>query len=325
MTDSHIICAYEIDGSGRGIPLHDDAEIFEKLKATNLAWAHLDASHSDTRGWLEDNISYLDDLILDALLAEETRPRMLEHKDGLLLILRGVNLNENANAEDMISIRLWIDEHRIISTRKRKLRAITDIRNKLEQGTGPKDSGHFLSMLSGLLTQRMEPVLSELDEETDAIEEAILEDPDLEERQTIIDIRKRAILFRRYISPQKDAVAQLRLSEVAWLSAKDKRALQENADRLMRYVEDLDAIRERAQIVKDELANIVADKMNRNTYILSIVAAIFLPLGFLTGLLGINVGGMPGADNDIAFWIVCLLCGLFAGLLMLIFRSFKWF
>ena len=47
-------------------------------------------------------------------------------------------------------------------------------------------------------------------------------------------------------------------------------------------------------------------------YVLSVIAAVFLPLGFLTGLLGINVGGMPGADNAAAFWLVCLIASLLA-------------
>ena len=93
----------------------------------------------------------------------------------------------------------------------------------------------------------------------------------------------------------------------------------------MRYVEDLDTIRERAQIVKDELSNMLSDRLNKNLYILSVIAAIFLPLGFLTGLLGINIGGVPGSDNPNAFWIFN------AGLLVLIslqiwlFRKLKWF
>lgn len=102
-----------------------------------------------------------------------------------------------------------------------------------------------------------------------------------------------------------------------------RRQLHENQDRLTRYVEDLDAVRERAQIVKDELANALTNKMNRNTYVLSIVAAIFLPLGFLTGLLGINVGGIPGVDNDAAFWVVSATCAGFVILLTVIFRWFK--
>ncbi len=60
-------------------------------------------------------------------------------------------------------------------------------------------------------------------------------------------------------------------------------------------------------------------------YVLSVIAAIFLPLGFLTGLLGINVGGIPGADNPEAFWLFG--AGLFCLVLIevFIFKKLKWF
>jgi len=91
----------------------------------------------------------------------------------------------------------------------------------------------------------------------------------------------------------------------------------------MRYVEELDAIRERAQIIKDELANIIVDRLNKNTYVLSVIAAIFLPLGFLTGLLGINVGGIPGVGNPTAFTVFCILLLILVAIQILIFRKFK--
>lgn len=319
----HILCAYELDGTGRGIPL-SGKDISHKLEATELAWVHLDARHEATRPWLEEHVSYLDPFILDALLAEETRPRIMEHKDGMLVILRGVNLNENAEPEDMISIRLWIDSHRIISTRQRKLRAVSDLRDRLDTGYGPKDAGDFLATLSARLFERMEPVILELDERTDTVEAEIIDTPDTKFRHEITDIRKMAIILRRYIAPQKDVLYHLKSTEQNWISTSNKRQIHESLDRVTRYIEDLDAIRERAQIVKDELANILADKMNKNMYVLSVVAAIFLPLGFLTGLLGINVGGMPGAENDVAFWIVCLLCLLSAGGLIGLFKLLKW-
>ncbi len=319
----HILCAYEIKGDGKGSPLTGES-ISKKLKATTLAWVHLDASHPDTRKWLEENVSYLDPYILNALLAEETRPRITEIKDGMLVILRGVNLNENENPEDMISIRLWIDENRIISTRQRKLKAINDMRTQLESGTGAKNSGDFLTMLSTRLFERMEPTLRDLDDRTDQIEEELLEHPNTSFRHEIIDIRKKAIMLKRYLAPQKDVLSRIYTSKLHWLDQLHQRQIHENLDRVTRYIEDLDAIRERSAIIKDELANIMADKMNKNMYVLSIIAAVFLPLGFLTGLLGINVGGMPGADNSTAFWIVCLLCvGVGLGLLA-IFKKLKW-
>ena len=67
--------------------------------------------------------------------------------------------------------------------------------------------------------------------------------------------------------------------------------MREVSDQLARYLEDLDEARDRAAVTQEELVNRLSEQMNNKMYILSIVAAIFLPLGFLTGLLGINVGG----------------------------------
>ena len=57
---------------------------------------------------------------------------------------------------------------------------------------------------------------------------------------------------------------------------------------------------------------------------LTIVAGIFLPLSFLTGLLGINVGGMPGADNPEAFWVVVTACLAVFVTLIVVFRRLRW-
>jgi len=320
-----ILHAYEFDGKGGGQAITDIKAASAVIESDQLAWVHLDAQDDDTSTWLEGELSYLDPFVVSALLAEETRPRITEIGEGALVILRGVNLNEDANPEDMVSIRLWIDSHRIISVQRRQLKAVFDIDEKIKAGKGPADAGQFLTMLISKLFERIEPVITELDDRTDDIEEKILEKADLGLREDIVDIRKKAIILRRYMAPQKDAIGQLRTSDLNWMLPAHKRHLQESFDRVLRYVEDLDAIRERAQIVKDELANILADRLNKNMYVLSVIAAIFLPLGFLTGLLGINIGGIPGADSSNAFWVFSsILVGIVAAQII-IFKKLKWF
>lgn len=322
--DNYIIHACAIKGDGYGEVLKGQA-ISDTIKDEALAWIHLDVNKPETRTWLNKEVSYLDHIIVDALLAEETRPRVMEFENGYLLILRGVNLNENALPEDMVSIRLWVDEHRIISLQRRPLKATSDIYDRLLEGKGPKSAGDFIAMLAGRLLERMEPIFLEMDETLDNLEEKVIESPDVSERQEITVIRKQAIMFRRHIAPQRDVISYLRTSEQEWLDAHHRRKLQESQDRVIRYIEDLDTIRERGSIVKDELASAISDKMNKNMYVLSVIAAIFLPLGFLTGLLGINVGGIPGAENNSAFWIFCAMLATIITLQVLIFKKLKWF
>ena len=324
MSNDCILYAHKLDRKGGARNLAPD-EIKSCLADEDLVWIHLDAGHDGAENWLKEYMPELDSLTLNALLEVETRPRASIDGDNALVIFRGVNLNENAEAEDMISIRMWVTERTIISTRLRKLKAVQDMRDKLEKGSGPKSSGDFLTMLSTRLFERMDPVITELDEETDQIEEAILDNPDITKRRAIIDMRRKTIELRRYIAPQKDVLAALRLSELSFINDKNRRQLQENQDRLMRYVEELDSVRERAQIIKDELVNALSDIMNKNMYVLSVIAAIFLPLGFLTGLLGINVGGIPGADDPNAFWIFIGMLTALVAMQIALFKKLKWF
>ena len=141
-----VLLSYSLDGSGGGAALHDGA-VSRLLKDDQLAWVHLNADHPDTAAWLQCEVGYLNDFVVNALLADETRPRILPVGEGVLLILRGVNLNENASPEDMVSIRLWIDPHRIISLQRRKLKAVSDLAANIEAGQGPVDCAGFIAML----------------------------------------------------------------------------------------------------------------------------------------------------------------------------------
>lgn len=321
--DKHIVHALLLDGAGGARPMEVD-EIPGHIAAGEPIWVHLEALHPDTSEWLGQHLPILDELMIEALVAEETRPRAIEHDEAILLFLRGVNLNENAEPEDMVSIRMCIGEKFCVSLRRRPLKAVSDIVQRLQRGSGPAAIPDLVNDLAGTLFDRMEPVLSELDERTDGLEELVADKPDAAIRHEIVTLRKRAILLRRYLAPQRDAIGRLRTMPHIWLDDRHRRHLYEHYDRLTRFVEDLDAVRERSQIIQDELTTALSDKLNRNLYLLSIVAAIFLPLGFLTGLLGINVGGIPGTESPYAFGIFSAILVLLVALQVVIFRRLHW-
>jgi zinc transporter len=104
----------------------------------------------------------------------------------------------------------------------------------------------------------------------------------------------------------------------------DAHALRQEADRITRNLEDLDLARERAIVLQEELLSQIAQQQNDRMYVLSVVAAIFLPLTFVTGLLGMNVGGLPGVDSHEGFlWSIVVMVVAGAALLSF-FRWKKW-
>jgi len=290
-----------------------------------LLWVHLDREQQSSRDYLR-RTSEIDTIVQEALLAEETRPRALSIGDGLLLTLRGVNLNPGADPEDMVSLRLWVEANRMISTRHRPVMAVSDLRERLASGRGPDTIGDLVTQLAARLVDRMSGVIETLDDDEDELEEQLVEELRREARSDITRIRRQAIALRRYLAPQRDALSRLQGEELSWLDARRKARLREVTDRVTRYVEDLDAIRERAAVIQDELMNRMSDQMNRNMYLLTIVASVMLPLGFITGLLGINVDGIPGSENTPwAFAAVCTAMVALVAAEIWFLRRHRWF
>ncbi|MCP5301233.1 MAG: hypothetical protein H6959_00105 [Chromatiaceae bacterium] len=125
--------------------------------------------------------------------------------------------------------------------------------------------------------------------------------------------------------PQRDALAGLTPVVADWLGKRWVMRLRDEADRVTRYVGVLDAAREHAAVAQQELTRHLPDRMNRRVYVLSVVAAIFLPLRWLTGLLGINVGGIPLTDNLLGFGTIVALRVALTPAQVIVFRWRKWF
>ncbi len=322
MTDAALVSAFILDGKGGGTSIGWE-QIKQPLPASNILWMHLSYTAEQSRQWVREE-SGLAPIVIEALLAEDTRPRSFSHQDGLLVILRGVNLNPGADADDMVSLRVWIEPKRIISIRHRRIMAIEDLRQELANNEGPCNGGDFLVRLTDRLSRRMASVLSALDDNVDGLEDEIISQENYLLRSRISNLRRQIIRLRRYLAPQREVMVSLQTERISWLGEMERARLHEVADRITRYVEDLDSAKDRAAVAQDELESRLAGQMNKTMYLLSIVAAIFLPLGLLTGLLGINVAGIPGTENPYAFIIVCAILLTVATLQILIFRKIRW-
>jgi len=322
LDNDSLITAYILDGQGGGKSLDWD-EINNWSEADGVLWVHLDYTTNESQNWLMEK-SGLDAIVVSALMSDDPRPRSAVMQNGLLVMLRGVNMNPGADPEDMVSIRLWIDGNRIISTRRRKLLSVSGLAQAISSGTGPISTGEFLVDLTFRLVERMAYVVDGIEDRADLLEEQVLNLQSYQLRTQISQLRREAISLRRYLAPQRDAMTRLYNEKVPWLDETHRMQIREVADNIMRYVEDLDAVRERAIVIQEELMSRISEQMDKRMYVLSMVAAIFLPLGFLTGLLGINVGGIPGAEYKGAFYVFCGILSVTVIVQIFVFKKLKW-
>jgi len=281
-------------------------------------WIHLDHSMPEAKRYVEQAAGIPPGAVA-ALLAQDPRPRFARFAGGAVLILRGINHNEDADPEEMVVLRMWIEPARVVSLRMSRLATVRELRERLAAGDGPTSTGALVADIIDGLTTRVERFLQTLDDEVYELEEGVLLDPLCPIAERVASVRRDAIAVRRYLVPQREAVNAMlehhapSRSGAGLLDAEAKDRVGEFADRLSRAIEDFDEARDRAAVVGEQHRSAVDHRMNRTGYVLTLVATVTLPPTLVTGFLGMNVI-MPWGEHPWAFWIVLvLLAAMIAG------------
>lgn len=333
-----LLFGWRFDGQGGGRALNWADVIMVGVGDLHPCWLHLNRNSEATIQWLIKR-SGLDAFVVESLMALETRPRCLRHGDGILLYFRAVNLNEGAEVHDMLSIRFWVDQHGVISLRRRRLITPEDISFTLQRGEGPTGPGDLLVAFIEQATERMEAAFASMRDRLETLEQATLEEGDAHAPRHRVESKKLrsqlgrlrigAISLRRYLGPQRDALLRLAAEHPSWLTDEHRTRIREMVNETTRYIEDMDEIRDTAGIIQDQIASAQSDAINVILYQLTLATVFFMPLSFLVGFFGSNTGGMffggdPSDPAGLGATYEMVLLVVLAVVEIVLFRSIKW-
>ncbi len=321
-TKSGLLHAFLLDGKG-GATILDWAGVAAWSANDGVLWINLDYSLPDAARWLAED-ARIDPVVREALLDADPRPRAAAHGEDLMMIVRGINMNEGSDPEDMISVRAWIEPRRIITMRHRVSRSLKQVAMDVERGKGPTNAGGLTVDLVERIVEHVVHRVDRLGDEIAACEDQVLTETRGDLRAKLADLRRRAIGLRRFLAPQREAMSKLAAIDLPWLDDKHHQRVVEIADRMTRTIEELDAARDRAAVTQEELSSRMSETTNQRLYVLSIITAVFLPLGFVCSLLGVNVGGVPLQDKGWAFWALIAFFVVGVAIQIWIFRRRGW-
>ena len=143
-------------------------------------------------------------------------------------------------------------------------------------------------------------------------------------RAKLAHLRRNLISFRRLIWPQRDVLNTLEIEDLSFFSPRDRVRLREASSRSARLGDELQALSERAVLVHEQILDTRAEQMNKTMLLLTAVTVILMPLTVISGVLGMNVAGIPFSDSPHAFWIVSALLATIGVALFLLMRRVKW-
>jgi zinc transporter len=295
------------DTKASELPFAEGAAQFGKAQ---LVWLLLDGRQTGVLEWINAQQD-IPPIARSALLAQETRPRSDLVGHGALVNLRGLGKTPEDDPDALVSLRFWAETGRVILVAFRSPVALDRVVDNFLAGS-ILDPGDLLSAFADAITDGLDPDVANLGDALDECELKIESANIYPTRRAVTKARARAIAFRRFVSPQRQALDRLAAAPLDWLDDDDRLHLREAADRAARMAEELESVRERAMLMHEELTDRRAEQMESRALLISIVALVFLPLTFLTGLLGMNVEGIPYHSEPWAFWGVtgvCLLVG----------------
>lgn len=311
--------AYRVTG-GSAEPVERDAAL---AKAPGFAWIHLEGMGDTEQTWLAGPAE-LEPVIVQTLTATESRPRCDVFDHSALINLRGLTEAEVSTSDPLASIRIWGAHGRVISISYKPLTATSRVRARVKAGN-VLDPGDLIAAFADEITAELDPVVAAMGDCLDDCEAALDADRVFELRKQVNQTRSRSIGYRRFLFPQRDALVKLAALDATWLQEDDRIHLAAAADRAARMAEELEAIRERASLIHDALTDLRAEQIDSRALLISVIAMVFLPLTFVTGLYGMNVKGIWFAEASWAFDAIISFCAAVAVIVAVWFVRQHWF
>jgi magnesium transporter len=292
--------------------LEDEASIAAAFHAgRGLLWLHYIHTDEPDTLFLERELGLHPLAVEDCLNTRYQRPKIDDYGEYLFLTLHGVDYARTSQTVSTGELDLFIGPSWVITSTQDSVSSVLEIAGNLDRFPRPMQRG--ASMLAhaivDALVDSVLPAVDRMHEVTDAIEEDALTRPDRETLGHIQRLKHSAQRLHRVTVPQRDLIFRISRGDYALLADSAALFFRDVYDHLVRIEDLVSALRERADNALTTYLSSVNIRQNETMRIVSIVAAIFLPLTLITGIYGMNFEHMPELEHA---WAYPTVLGLLA-------------
>ncbi|EIC20769.1 CorA family divalent cation transporter [Thiorhodovibrio frisius] len=286
--------------------------------AAGATWFDVDMADDADRQWLM-GLQEINDQTRQALLAPVRFNHYEQVPDGTLVSIRTPRSEQIEDISELADLKLLIGPARAMTVRSGPIAAVEVLRRH-RSDSSLVTAVDLLGFMVSAMTKRMEAVIFDLTQDIDAVEDALLDGGTAPPPQALSELRRRIFRTRRQVNATQQVLAPMTTDPALVLDADDRETLVRSSNYVTRYLQGLDECRTRVQLLEDQIDAQRSETMTRSSLNLTIVATVFLPLTFITGLLGMNVAGIPDQHNPFGFWTVTGLSVLVALLAWVLLR-----
>lgn len=320
--ESGLICGYVFAPSRPGEAI-DSAQAAERLLALRAApdsaaleheghfmWLHFNLSHASAERWLARHAE-LPETFFETLHEGSHSTRIERAEQALVAVVNDVHFDFSFEPADISTLWISVDSCLVVTARQSPLRSVDALRQSIRSGEAMRSPVELLERLLRTQADVLVDIVRGVTKRIDGIEDQLLAGRRDTRRARLGLLRRLLVRLQRLLAPEPAALFRLLQRPPAWMAERDADELREATEEFSVVLRDMAALQERIKLLQEEIAAAVNEDNNRSLFVLTIVTVLALPINILAGLFGMNVGGVPLADNPHGFWVIVLVVAAF--------------
>ncbi|GGD65944.1 magnesium transporter CorA [Caballeronia grimmiae] len=311
-----LVCGFRFPVDEPGEPIDAEAAsewLARDDTAKEFIWLHFDLANSACERWMRTRLG-VPDAFFDTL-HEGSHSTRIEHQEGALFaVINDVMFNFELTPSEIATLWVYTHQKLLVTARMKPLRSIDSLRESVRRGEVFRSPAELLAHLLRDQADLLVQIVRRTSADVDGIEDRFLSTHSSKTRSDLGALRRVLVRLQRLLAPEPGSVFRLLARPPRWLHAQDIQDLRDATEEFSLVLNDLAGLVERIKLLQEEIATRMDEQSNRTLFTLTLVTVLALPINIVAGFFGMNVGGIPLAENHHGFWLLVLVVATFTAL-----------
>jgi len=270
------------------------------MKADRLLWLDLEGTDDEVLTLLHE-VFKIHPLAVEDVREFHQRPKIEDYDDFVSIVVYGAR----SLGEPLTEVHCFYAERFLVSVHRDEVPAVTDACHTLGRLHTDRRLVALYRLLDALV-DTMFPYLTAMDERIDELQDQIFVDPKESQLAGLFELKRELVTMRKMVTPQRDMVSTMmaQVVTIPGMTAESERYVRDLYDHLIRISDMVDSYRDLVSGSLDAYMSMVSNRLNDVMKQLTIIATVFLPLSFLTGFFGQNLGWLVNREGSLTAFLV---------------------
>lgn len=294
---------------------------------STILWVDLEAPDDEEIDILVHDFKF-HPLSIEDCIFPQNRPKIEEFPDYSFIVFHAILYDPTPEKGlSFKELNIFIGKNFLVTIHDESLRSITNIKSrcKEKQEYMKKGPDFLLHLILDSIVDSYFPILDQMDEEIDKIEDKIFSQPTTQLLNRIFTLKRNLIAFRKTINPQREIINLLTRRDFPYIQSTTLVYFRDVYDHLVRMVDTIDTYREIISSALEAYLSVTSNQLNTIMKTLTIIATIMMPLTLIASFYGMNFKRFfPPLDWDYSVTVLVIMMVLITGAMLYYFHRKKW-